>query len=85
MQRAGDRMLWTAPFESLPTGTVVVPKGGHGARLVTERGAHRFAFGGWGPPDGRFGGVVDVLTPPTSVSALAHGFAPVLHHSATEA
>jgi hypothetical protein len=27
-------------------------------------------------------GVVRVLTPPTSVGALAHGFAPVLHPSA---
>ena len=41
-----------------------------------------FGFGGWHAPAPRPRGEVEVLTPPTSVLALANGFVPLLHPSA---
>jgi len=42
-----------------------------------------FSFGGWTRPEARtVTDVVEVLTPPTSVRALANGFTPVLHPTA---
>lgn len=81
LERAGDRITWAAPFAELPDGTVVVGADGRcklvfGSRLLT------FAFSGWEAPERRPGqGAARVLTPPTSVAALAHGFQPVLHPS----
>jgi hypothetical protein len=43
----------------------------------------RVSFGGWTRPEARtVTDVVEVLTPPTSVGALANGFTPVLHPTA---
>ena len=43
----------------------------------------RFTFAGWAEPRSRpRTGRVDVLTPPTSVTALANGYTPVLHPTA---
>jgi hypothetical protein len=42
-----------------------------------------FSFSGWTRPEARsMTNVVEVLTPPTSVRALANGFTPVLHPTA---
>jgi len=82
MQRAGDRMLWHADLTTLPDGTVIVDQHGD-ARLVVEDRLLRFRFDGWTEPVPRpASGDADVLTPPTSVAALAHGFRPTLHPSA---
>lgn len=87
LERGRHRKLWPAPYRSLPPGAVVVsaaaPLPGR-ALLVAEGGVRPFGFDGWGPveppPDT---GEVAVLTPPTSVLALAHGFTPVLHPTAS--
>lgn len=80
LSRAADRVVWSAPFEGLPDGTVVVDDGE--ARLVAGDRLWRFAFDGWHDPVARAEeGVATVLTPPTSVAALAHGYRPRLHHS----
>ena len=80
--RAGDRTLWPAPFAGLPDGAVVVGPDGSGRLVVGDR-LLRFSFGGWGAATPRpSGGVAAVLTPPTSVAALAHGYLPALHPSA---
>jgi hypothetical protein len=83
LERAGDRKPWAASSSELPTGTVVVAPAGD-ARLVTADRTWRFTFGGWTDPQPRdaLPAVVDVLTPPTSVVALAHDFSPTLHPSA---
>ncbi|HET9626530.1 MAG TPA: hypothetical protein VFP84_34445 [Kofleriaceae bacterium] len=81
LERARDRVVWSAPYADLPDGTVVVTPDG-ACRLVSGARLLRFSFEGWGDPIARPDGAARVLTPPTSVAALAHGYAPVLHPSA---
>lgn len=83
LSRAGDRQLWSAAADDLPDGTVVVAGGE--ARLVRGDGTFRFTFAGWTDPAPRsaLSSVIDVLTPPTSVTALRHDFTPILHPTAT--
>ncbi|MEO6125940.1 MAG: hypothetical protein ABIR32_19745 [Ilumatobacteraceae bacterium] len=77
IDRGADRTLWSAAIESLPTGAVYLDHGT--ARLVTENQTFAFSFAGWVDPQQRPTAVhVDVLTPPTSVAALAAGYVPVL-------
>jgi hypothetical protein len=79
--RAGDRIVWSAPFAELPDGTVIVAPGGD-CRLVIGERLLRFSFEGWvGATPRPFVGEAMVLTPPTSVAALAHGYQPLLHPS----
>jgi hypothetical protein len=80
LERARDRILWQTACASLPDGAVVVIDGA--ARLVIDDRLLRFAFDGWTDPIARPDGLVDVLTPPTSVLALQHGYNPALHASA---
>ena len=80
LSRAADRPLWRAGADGLPAGTVIVVDGC--AHLVGAQTVQRFGFAGWSEPTARPSGEVDVLTPPTSVAALAAGFAPTLHPSA---
>lgn len=81
LDRAGDRKLWTVPFAELPDGAVVVDDAGE-SRLVVDDRTLAFRHGGWTSPKMRPAlGDARVLTPPTSVAALRHGFEPVLHPS----
>ena len=83
---------WIAPptvssgrrrIDDLPSGTVVVDDD-RGARLVIDDRLLAFTFDGWTDPiDRPRKGTVHVLTPPTSVAALANGFTPLLHPSAS--
>ena len=83
LNRASDRIVWSAAVDTLPDGTVVVDAEGD-ARLVVGDRLMRFGFAGWIDPLPRTGsGAVSVLTPPTSVAALANGYRPTLHPSAT--
>lgn len=81
LDRGGDRVTWTAPARDLPDGTVLVRDGA--ARLLLGDRSLAFDPDGWRSPAARPAGDVVVLTPPTSVLALGHGFAPLLHPSAT--
>jgi hypothetical protein len=81
LSRASDRILWQAPFASIPDGTVIIDEQ---LRPHLVRGDHllRFTFGEWTaaaprPAEGR----AIILTPPTSVAALRHGYVPTLHSS----
>jgi hypothetical protein len=81
MNRAADRKTWHEDILGLPDGTVIVAE--EGTALLRRDTLLRFEFGGWRlmgdrPRDG----TVRVLTPPTSVAALAHGYVPSLHPSA---
>jgi hypothetical protein len=80
LSRAKDRPLWRAPADGLPAGTVVVVDGQ--PALLGRETRQPFTFAGWAAPAGRPSGEVDVLTPPTSVAALAGGFVPTLHPTA---
>ena len=67
---------------SLPDGTVIVGAAGAPHLVLGDR-VLRFTFAGWADAAPRpTGGTASVLTPPTSVAALAHGFVPHLHDSA---
>jgi hypothetical protein len=81
LARAGDRIVWSAPFAELPDGTIVVAPDG-ACRLVLASRLLRFSFDGWVDPTPRPAGQATVLTPPTSVAALARGYQPWLHPSA---
>ena len=84
LDRAPDRIVWSAPIASLPAGTVVLDEDG-GPQLLTARARQPFTFAGWGPPSSRpSAGTTSVLTPPTSVAALRGGFRPHLHRTAAE-
>lgn len=82
LSRGRDRKTWVSRIGELPDGTVIVD----GARrpfLLLGEGMFEFGFGGWVNPKPRPGtGEVSVLSPPTSVLALANGFRPLIHDSA---
>lgn len=82
LDRGADRKLWSARLRDLPAGTVVLDAGRRPCLWVGES-LRPFAFDGWGAPVPVTDDRVDVLTPPTSVAAMTHGFEPVLHPSAT--
>lgn len=83
LNRATDRILWSSEIDMLPRGTIIVDPDTREARLVTSGHLQTFAFESWGPPQERpSSGTVQVLTPPTSVTALLNGFAPRLHATA---
>jgi len=82
LARRDDRITWERDAGLLPEGAVFLdPRTGE-PHLAIIGGARRFAFDGWERPVARPSGPVAVLTPPTSVAALDHGFRPVLHPSA---
>jgi len=82
MDRGRDRKTWRADLESLPDGTVIIGADGQARPVLADR-MLAFSFGGWTRPEVRtVTDVVEVLTPPTSVRALANGFTPVLHPTA---
>jgi hypothetical protein len=81
--RGSDRLLWAAESDDLPDGSIVLADTGE-PRLVHGKRTLAFSFDGWRQPLPRaVGTTVAVITPPTSVAALQHGFDPVLHPSAT--
>ena len=49
IDRAGDRVLWSAPIDDLPDGAVIVDDGG-APRLVLADRLLRFSFDGWTAP-----------------------------------
>lgn len=82
LNRSSDRKLWTEDIGKLPEGTVVLA-GVEAPLLLMTQSMHVFTFGGWADQMARPSeGAVDVLTPRTSVLALANGYSPVLHASA---
>ncbi len=81
LDRAADRITWAADAAALPDGTVIIDDVGT-PQLLFVRRALAFSFGGWRDAGRRPIGPQRVLTPPTSVAALRHGFTPTLHPSA---
>ncbi len=82
IDRATDRMVSDASIDDLPAGTVIVDAERRPWLLLDDR-MLLFGFDGWSTPiDRPARGGVRVLTPPTSVAALTHGYQPTLHPSA---
>jgi hypothetical protein len=83
LERAADRRVWESSIGGLPSATVVLDDDDR-ARLLLDDRMLAFTFDGWTAPiDRPARGSVRVLTPPTSVAALANGYSPVLHPSAS--
>lgn len=80
-ERSTDRITWSATCARLPDGTVIVDDD-RTPLLVMGDAVLPFGFDRWGDRRSRPYGQVEVLTPATSVKALAGGFNPVLHESA---
>ena len=84
LDRGSDRILRRKRIDLLPPGAVIVDHDRIPWLVLNDR-LLRFTFAGWTEPRPRpRTGSVSVLTPPTSVAALSHGFTPILHPSATE-
>ena len=82
LRRAGDRIVWSAPFADVPDGTVVVDERRTPCLVLGDQ-LLRFTFGEWTLAARRPSiGEATILTPPTSVAALRHGYVPTLHPSA---
>jgi hypothetical protein len=82
LERARDRRVWKASIDELPLGTVVLDQDSR-ARLLLDDRMPAFTFDGWvAPIDRPTRGTVQVVTPPTSVAALANGYPPVFHPTA---
>jgi hypothetical protein len=82
LDRARDRIVWSAPYAELPDGTVIVASDQR-CQLVIDQRLLRFSFDGWADATPRpRTGQATVLTPPTSVAALTHGYRALLHPSA---
>ncbi len=80
--RGHDRLLTPMSHADLPDGAVCVDANGR-ARLVVRDTWMSFTFDGWTDAQQRPAtGLTRVLTPPTSIRALSHGYIPVLHPSA---
>lgn len=72
-----NKRMHEMALPSLPDGTMFC----EGGQAFAVRGAHvlPWSFAGYLPALMRHRGMVDVLTPPTSLTALANGFAPLWH------
>ena len=82
--RGQDRILTSMGHAELPDGAVVIDDQDD-PRVIVGDTWLRFSFDGWTDPQQRpTTGPARVLTPPTSIAALAHGYAPVMHPSAHE-
>lgn len=82
IHRTADRILTTGRIERVPNGAVIIEPDTGRPHLVISSALRPFSFDGWGPPMERpQGAVVEIITPPTSLLALGHGFEPVLHPS----
>lgn len=76
---AGRRRTFLAAMEILPDGCMVRRPGSDAAYLVRSAAMYPWSLEGYGPPAGRFDGVVEVLTPPSTVRALGAGYRPRVH------
>ncbi len=76
LDEAGRKRLWRARLSALPDGALVVLDGR--AHALRDDRLQPWSFAGYGPPAAYDGNVeVEVLTPPSTVAALAAGYRPV--------
>jgi len=86
VNRATDRILTTHRLIDLPNGSVALHPETRTPSLVMNGELLPFAVDHWAPPAAPLPGstAMQSLTPPTSLTALHHGFSPTLHQSATQ-
>jgi len=82
VRRDRSQVTFQAPADSLPAGTMLAFDGA--TWLVSDGGMQAWAPEGYGPRRTLPRGGVTVLTPRSTVAALAAGFLPVLHPSAAQ-
>ena len=84
--RTRRKRTWLGHIDELPDGTMIAGADDPGtAFLLFRQHLLPWRFEGYGRPEPRAKkGNVTVLTPPSTVAALAAGYAPVLHPSAHE-
>jgi hypothetical protein len=75
------KQVHVAPAENLPDGAMILLEGG-GFLALKGDAALPWSPAGYLAPRKRPGGLVTVLTPPSSIAALANGYAPLWHGSA---
>jgi hypothetical protein len=76
------KRTYAAPLAELPDGVLVVLDASDTPHLVRGGALYPWSFNGYGPPTARDSATVQVLTPPSTVRAIAHGYAPAIHPSA---
>jgi hypothetical protein len=81
VDRRRRQVTHQAPAGELPDGAMI-RAGGRVGLLLGGR-LRPWSFGGYGPPAGvRMPGAVEVLTPPSTVAAIAAGYRPLAHPTA---
>lgn len=80
-QRDKVKLTHTARLGDLPDGVLVVPQSSDTPYLVRGDALFPWSFAGYGQPIARLNVSVRVLTPPSTVRALAHGYRPGMHPS----
>ncbi|MGE5154801.1 MAG: hypothetical protein ACM3ST_12380 [Bdellovibrio bacteriovorus] len=78
----GQKRTWLAHLAELPDGTMVAPEGTRDMLLWRQGALHPWTPAGYGAP--RLASAetrVRVLTPPSVVKALGHGYHPMIHPS----
>ena len=82
--RERHQLTHRAPAGELPDGVMIQAGGGAGLWLAGR--VWPWSFGGYGvPAAGSVPGTVEVLTPPSTVAAIAAGYRPLVHPSALTA
>jgi hypothetical protein len=84
VDRARRQLTHRAPAGELPDGVMI--RAGEGAGLWLAGRLWPWSFGGYGAPaEVSVPGTVEVLTPPSTVAAIAAGYRPLVHPSALTA
>jgi hypothetical protein len=81
-QRDKMKVTYTGELDQVPDGTFVVLETNDVPHLVLSEALYRWSFEGYGQPVMRPRTTVQVLTPRSTVRALAHGYQPTIHPSA---
>lgn len=76
------KLTFTAQLETLPDGAFVIPATGGGPHLVFGDALYAWSFNAYGQPIARADARVQLLTPRSTVGALADGYAARIHPSA---
>jgi hypothetical protein len=81
VDRLRRQVTHRVPAAGLPDGAMIRADGRIGLLLAGR--LRPWSFGGYGPPAGvRLPGAVEVLTPPSTVAAIAAGYRPLVHPTA---
>jgi hypothetical protein len=82
-RRDHGKVTFRASLDDLPPGAMVaLPRAPTSAALVHDGHLFTWSPSGYRPDPAPTGGLVDVLTPRSSVAVLAAGYRPVVHDSA---